>query len=79
MRRATQLESEQSPVTKPVWSPYVDPSIMAGLDNADAPPRLLVGAISVCELPLSRLAIIGGDEPASQTQEEVPHVSTRTL
>ena len=79
IRGATQLELEQSPVTKPVWSPYVDPSIMAGLDDADMPPRRLVGAIGVCELPLSRPAIIGGDEPASQTQEEVPHVSTRTL
>ena len=34
------------------------------------PPRRLVGAIGVCELPLSRLAVIGVDEPASQTQEE---------
>jgi hypothetical protein len=40
-----------------VWSPYVDPSIMAGLDDADMPPRRLVGAIGVFELPLSRLAI----------------------
>jgi len=52
---------------------------MAGLDDADRPPRILVGAIGVCELPLSRLAILGADKPASQTQEEVPHVSTRTL
>jgi hypothetical protein len=62
-----------------VWSPYVDPSIMAGLDDADTPLRILVGAIGVCELPLSRLAILDADKPASQTQEEVPHVSTRTL
>jgi Domain of unknown function (DUF4440) len=79
IRGATQLESEQSPVTKPVWSPYVDPSIMAGLDDADMPPRRSVGAIGVCELPLSRRAIIGADEPVSQTQEEVSRVSTRTL
>jgi hypothetical protein len=45
-----------------------------GLDDADMPPCRLVCAIGVCELPLSTLAIIGGDEPASQTQEEVLHV-----
>jgi hypothetical protein len=62
-----------------MWSPYVDPSIMAELDDADMPATSSGGRIDVRELPLSRLAIIDGDEPASQTQEEVPHVSTRTL